>query len=228
MPQTAAKHSLAHFFQAWGLSQSKISTEFLKTLSLAAQRCRVCKQLQLAYRHWMARRGANYRCCSLLGREKERVLIPGKEDTSSGLRGNSLLTFWDFTHFFLQARTLISAILYGLYHHVPNCQYLSALFHLDSRSNDSSGKDIFITMPNRKMGYRAQKLSVYIKFWTLYKGKCLLWDMCQSTMDWNILEIVIVCTKTCAIYICFFCRYMYIWICLFKYYIEVTLKCLYR
>lgn len=86
MPQTLAKYSPAHFFQAWGLSQSKTGcTEFLERLSLAAQRCRACKQLQLAYRHWMAQRGANYRCCSLLGRVKGRVLIPGKVGTSSGL-----------------------------------------------------------------------------------------------------------------------------------------------
>lgn len=40
----------------------------------------------LAYRHWMARCGVNYRCCSLLGRGKGRVLIPGKRHTSSGLK----------------------------------------------------------------------------------------------------------------------------------------------
>lgn len=60
MPQTLAKYSPAHFFQAWGLSQSKIGcSEFLERLSRAALRCWACKQLQLAYRHWMARRGAN-------------------------------------------------------------------------------------------------------------------------------------------------------------------------
>lgn len=48
---------------------------------------------------------------------------------------------------------------------------------MDLKSNESSGKDIFITMPNRKIGYRALKLSVYIKFWTLYKGFC---EICAS------------------------------------------------
>lgn len=36
-------------------------------------------------------------------------------------------------------------------------------------------------MPNRKILYRALKLSVYIKFWTLYKGKCLRFcEICAS------------------------------------------------
>lgn len=87
MPQTLAKFSPAHFFQAWGLSLSKTGcTEFLLELSLAAQRCRACKQLQLAYRHWMAQRGATTGAVLCFGRGTGRVLIPGKVDTSSGLK----------------------------------------------------------------------------------------------------------------------------------------------
>ncbi len=125
MPQIAAKYSPAHFFQAWELSQSKIgSTEFFKSLSLAAQRCRACKQLQLAYRHWMAWRGANYRCCSLLGRGKGRVQILGKEDPSSGLSGNSLLTFWDFYTFLPKGQNFDKCYPLRI---IPPCTKLSVL-----------------------------------------------------------------------------------------------------
>lgn len=54
-------------------------------------------------------------------------------------------------------------------------------------------------------GYRALKLSVFIKFWTLYKGKCL--RICDNFANPQWIEIYlnfffIVCTKTCAIGVC--------------------------
>lgn len=88
-------------------------------------------------RHWMAQCGVNYRCC------KEECKYLSKWTHPLALRGNFLLIH--FTHLFLKAKTLISAILEGLYHHVPsNCLHF-CLFGL--KSNESSGKHSF-TMPN--------------------------------------------------------------------------------
>lgn len=56
----------------------------LRSWDFAAPKCRA-QQPQLAYRHWMAKSGANYRCCFLLGRGKGRVQIPGKVNISSGI-----------------------------------------------------------------------------------------------------------------------------------------------
>lgn len=85
MPQTLAKYSPVHFFQAGGqldcLSARLTALSFSKGWALQIHNVKL-----LAYRHWMARCGVNYRCCSLLGRGKGRVLIPGKRDTSSGLK----------------------------------------------------------------------------------------------------------------------------------------------
>lgn len=102
------------------------------------------------------------------------MLILGNVETSTGLKrelSSNILGLYTITP---QDQDFDKCYPLRIIHHVPsNCQYLSALFHLDFMSNESSGKYIFITMPNRKIGYRAPKLSVCIKFWTLYKGKCL-------------------------------------------------------
>lgn len=88
MPQTHCQVFSSTFFPGM---RTESEQDWLHWASLKAEprssaMLWVCKQLQLPYRHWMAQRGANYRCCSLLGRGKGRVLIPGKVDTSSGLK----------------------------------------------------------------------------------------------------------------------------------------------
>lgn len=129
----------------------------------------------------MARRGANYRCCSLLGRGKGTVLIPGKVGTSSGLKRDFLLTFWDYT-FLPQDQDFDKCYPLRI---IPPCSKLSVLvctfpfglkvkwiirkrhLHHNAKQEDSLG---------------ALKLSVYIKFWTLYKGKCL--RFCKGKCLW--------------------------------------------
>lgn len=51
MPQTPAKNSPPHLFQDWGLSEQL--WEIGRALASGS-----CEQLQRAYRHWTARRGA--------------------------------------------------------------------------------------------------------------------------------------------------------------------------
>lgn len=84
----------------------------------------------------MAHCGANYRCCSLLGRGKGRVLIPGKVVTSSGLKRELSSNILELYMLVPQGQDFDKCYLQGLYHHVPlNCQYMSALFHFGLQMN---------------------------------------------------------------------------------------------
>lgn len=112
---------------------------FAGSLSLTTQWCRRCRQAQRTHSHWMAKCGANSRCCSWLGRGRRRVLVcRGVKKNGHVLclkAGNHLLC--DFQHFFPQSQDFDKCCPLRI---IPTCSKSSALFYWDLKSYKASGK----------------------------------------------------------------------------------------
>lgn len=146
----------------------------------------MCRQLQLAYSHWMAACGANYRCCSLLGRGKRRVLIHGKVDTSSVLKRKLSSYILGLNAFLPQGQDSDKCCPLRI---IPPCSKLSVIvctFPFGLKVKWIIRK-IHLHHNAKQEGSRALKLSFFIKFWTLYKGKCL--RFCEKCANPRWIEI---------------------------------------